>query len=448
MSSFARRAFLCTASAACVFSLFSLGAMVSACDLAFDLGITAKVDAGPSVDGPGDQDAGDEAPGYADGGHAGAVADAGTDAQGLSSLVGACSTSGGGVQAGSPWPMEGRCPTRQSSTSQIATRSTAVRWTFNASSFGDLYGGPSIAADGTVYVVAKEQLLAVRPDGTLAWSSALGGTRKAYGVPTLAADGTIYVAGSGTPSGALVAFTPLGKQKWVYDGPKFSRAPSVAADGTLYVPGKDGRVYAIRPDGSLAWTFTTGTGGAVWSSPTIRPDGVLYFGSADGTVYALRPDGSALWSYASGAPIRRPVVLGADGAVYALNSKVVALDSSGKVLWKFTPPPTTLPALAVAPDGTLRLLADTALFALTREGHELWGFVHNTIPSSTVAIDGSGTALFVIGDDYSIGRVYAVDASGKKAWDLALPKGGFDPAIGADGTVYFTDGSKLYAIGQ
>jgi outer membrane protein assembly factor BamB len=427
----------------------SLALLLLGCDLAVDLGSSAKLDGGtaPAVSGGNSSDASNE---RADG--AAPVVEAGSSP----SQIANCSTTFG-VQAGAPWPMAGRCPTRQARTTQIATQTAHVRWIYDAGTTSSdcpscmVLGGPSIAADGTLYVAGRTKLIAVHPDGTTAWTASLDG-RSAYGAPTIGVDGTIYLGASlvltsgASTSGALYAFNPAGTKKWSYEAP-ILRAPSVASDGTLYAPGDDGNVYAIRSDGTLAWTHHTG--GRVVASPTIGPTGSVYFGSSDGVLYAVDPDGVERWKFASGDPIRRAVVIAADGTIYGSNTKVFAVSSSGALLWTFAPPTGFPTGVAVAPDGTVRVIAD-GLFALTPAGTTTWGFVGGGGPSDgSPSIDGAGTSLFPTGQlGNSFGRFLAVDAGGNQKWTLTLPEGAAEPpAIGADGTVYFVVGTKLYALG-
>lgn len=427
-----------------------LAVALSGCDFAVDLGITGKVDGGPAA---ANTELPDGGAGATDGG-----SDATADVDVDPSLTVTCGTAG--VQPGSPWPMEARCTTRQAQTKQIAAQSASVKWAYDAGATSTqcpscvTLSGPSIAADGTLYVTGGKQLLAVHPDGTLAWSAPLTSGALAlssYGAPSIGVDGSIYLGASLMPgsgpvtTGAALAFTPGGTKKWSYDAPVF-RAPSIASDGTMYFPGYDGKVYAIRSDGTLAWAFATA--GNIAATPAIGPGGIIYVGSADGALYAISPDGLKLWSYASGDPIRRPVVVAPDGTLYASGSKLLAISPGGALLWTFSPPTGVPTGVAIANDGSLRVVADH-LFALTTAGTTKWGFVGGGPSNGAASVDGADTALFTtgqLGDAY--GRLVAVDAAGAEKWIMTLPEGAANPpAIGADGTVYITVGTKLYAVG-
>src|SRR5438477_110381 len=81
-------------------------------------------------------------------------------------------------------------------------------------------------------------------------------------------DGTIYV-GAGSN---LIAVNPDGSLKWSYPAADWiDSSPAIGPDGTIYVGSWDDNLYAVRPDGSEKWRFTADDN--VSTSPAIAADG-------------------------------------------------------------------------------------------------------------------------------------------------------------------------------
>ncbi len=190
----------------------------------------------------------------------------------------------------------------------------------------------------------------------------------------------------------------------------------------------DGAVYSLNPDGSVRWVFT-GTTDWVDSSPTIDVDGSVYFGGWDGWLYALDGDtGGLKWKYEIGNVITASPAIGPDGNLYvgAHDGILYAFSPGGSLLWTFEAGQELGPISAGAvfnPAGN-RLYFGTetgVLYCLsTVTGQEIWNF---PIPLKF----------------RNIQEIHAILAP---------------PAVGPDGTVYFTcengmvfgvppDGSRL-----
>jgi outer membrane protein assembly factor BamB len=185
------------------------------------------------------------------------------------------------------------------------------------------WSSPAIGKDGTVYVVG-ERLLALRSDGSLAWSYApASGPLKGFAAhPAVGGEGVIYF-GAGHD---MHAVRPDGTEKWVRRIGWTESSPAIAADGTLYIgtgsrPDEAARFCALNPqDGSFKWTFPIRN--AVDSSPAVGGDGLIYFGSDDGLFYALTPEGKLKWQLDIGAGPERfgeidtSPAIGPDGSIY------------------------------------------------------------------------------------------------------------------------------------
>ena len=153
-------------------------------------------------------------------------------------------------------------------------------------------------------------LIALRPDGSIAWEVQLGGAIE--GAASVDDDGMIY---AGTGRGEVVQLSEDGDVKWRYQtGDEVRATPAIARDGTVIVGSYDGRIYALSPAGTLRWKFATG--GRVRASARIDADGRIYVGSQDNFLYCVGSNGDLLWRYNVGQDVDSTVEIGADGTLY------------------------------------------------------------------------------------------------------------------------------------
>jgi len=170
---------------------------------------------------------------------------------------------------------------------------------------------PVIHPTGLVIIGTTEgSLMALRPDGSLAWEVALGGAIE--GAASVGDDGQIY---TGTGRGEIVQLDQAGSVHWRFKtGNEVRATPAIARDGTIIVGSYDGNVYAISPSGALRWKVATG--GRVRASARIDADGRIYVGSQDNFLYCIDPSGSVLWRYNVGQDVDSTVEIGSDGTLY------------------------------------------------------------------------------------------------------------------------------------
>lgn len=143
--------------------------------------------------------------------------------------------------------------------------------------------GLAPSADGGVYVVNRDGLRALRPDGSTRWFLASPDLTTG---PVLGADQTLYV---GSRTNALLALTPDGQTLW--SAPLDGAVPVpavVGADGGVFAGTAAGTVTAWNQDGSPRWQSNVGA--AITTAPTLTPEGSLLFGTDTGTLWALRTD--------------------------------------------------------------------------------------------------------------------------------------------------------------
>jgi outer membrane protein assembly factor BamB len=153
-------------------------------------------------------------------------------------------------------------------------------------------------------------LIALRPDGAVAWEVALGGALE--GAASVDDEGRIYV---GAGNGEIIQVDQEGTVRWRFKtGDEVRATPAIARDGTVIVGSYDGNVYAISPSGALRWKVATGA--RVRASARIDADGRIYVGSQDNFLYCVDPNGLVLWRYNVGQDVDSTVEIGSDGTLY------------------------------------------------------------------------------------------------------------------------------------
>ncbi len=306
-----------------------------------------------------------------------------------------------------------------------------LKWRFEGARIPDSNGywarSPALAADGTVYV-ASDKLYAVSPpatgkEGVLKWSYQVPRTKMeshewpTIGGPSIGADGTIYVAGA-----QLCALSPVpkgsnGVLRWSFDEVSGQETPpAIAPDGTIYVDGAGGLAGISPPTrgtrGSLMWSFPAEYIG--WSS-AVADDGTVYGRELNGDgVVAVSPpaagqEGKVVWSYATRCGfIDGPPAIGPDGALYV-----------------------------GCTDGDLLALAKPRTGNL---GELRWRWFHHGAHGvrSAPAVGADGTVFFGANDGniYAVSPPETGTVAVEK-WAFRTQGPVFSsPAIGPDGTVY------------
>ncbi len=127
-----------------------------------------------------------------------------------------------------------------------------------------------------------------------------------------------------------------GRILWVLDlGEKLAGGPVVAADGVLYITAEQGALIALSQDGREQWRITLPEP-AVFS-PALNARGEAYVLGLDGSLFAVSPAGALLWQTTPDAasPPLSAAAVGKDGtAYYAMEKGLVAVRSTGRILWE------------------------------------------------------------------------------------------------------------------
>jgi large repetitive protein len=320
-----------------------------------------------------------------------------------------------GLQPGSPWPMEARCPTRVSQAAGPGPTASTKGWT------ADLAGQESglvVAADGTLYVCAGGTLQAIGADATPKWETS-GVT--CANTPAIGADGTIYVGGTNV----LTALTPPTSQggspttKWTFPTATGTvSSPNIGGDGTVYVT-VGNEVYAVSSAGAQRWTYTTAA--SIPGMVAIGLTGMIYV-AAD-TLYALDSTGALKWKAANGdagitsyySPVVGPVV-GSSETVLLATEDITAV-SDGAQLWSTSLNGAPWASPAVAPDGTVFGVANggncVAMDPSTGTGK--WTYTAADTILTQPAVDSTGSLYFL-----ADGNVYGLTVSGTLLFSTSI----------------------------
>ncbi|KJD31116.1 hypothetical protein PK35_16255 [Tamlana nanhaiensis] len=135
-------------------------------------------------------------------------------------------------------------------------------------------------------------------DGSIIWDNASRPNAKLeQGGPSIAADGTVYVGGE---DNKMVAYNPNdGSIKWEYETTgAILAAPALDNDGNLYFGDRAGYFYVVDPNGENKWAKTQ-LDEEINSSAAIDGNGVIYILTRNNTdrkgkVYALKTNATGI----------------------------------------------------------------------------------------------------------------------------------------------------------
>jgi hypothetical protein len=435
------------------------------------------------------------------GGQGGASSSSGGGAGGPTPLAVKCAAA---LLDGAPTPMQGYCPTRANQAPGNGPKAPQIAWTATPFAIDEPenYLPASIVVDpvGTAYVVidaspmnptgSPNQVFAIDPDGTVAWTTSL--PAPTYD-PALAAEGRVWLAatpGVGSAfcppddggfvkevcEAALIALSPTTGQRVALvdvlipfqidvDAPGYGTM-AMASDGSFFLESVSNS--DLSPDQSVARVSSTGT--VQWQWPPFQGAGLqlvppLIVGPSDdvvGTdginVVLLDAVGNQVWQEDVDVQL---AAVNAQGAVVALSTDknaLLTLDVNGNTLETIplavTIGPTDAAQLAIAGDGTILVLlaneatspgltkAEVQIYAIDASGQTRWSTTLQAIlpydPATLTThyglfVDASGTVIV------TAGSITGIDlASGTTLWTLQPPhaQSCLRPAVlGANGAI-------------
>lgn len=380
-----------------------------------------------------------------------------------------------------PWPQFHGDYNHTGYTAIDGPKTGTLKWRYQATDGGDGAPPTSVAVDshGIVYVGTPTKIVALRADGTVKWHKNYTNVQG----PAISPNGkSIYFSGNNR----LVKIKRSnGDKQWVYhmdDSTIFG--PTIGPDGTIYQGSWDQNLYAINPDGTLGWKFPTA--GAISYPASVNEHGTVFLGAGDshsgtdGHVYAIKHNGTERCNYDTGTDRAGSPAIGQDGLIYvAAAPTLYVLNKNCELQWSDGPnvgggdggddggDGDDLAGLhsaaaddvagiitpGIANDGRIYLgNSNGVIMAIDPDTHEtLWSYQTDAssenvygIPSFPV-VDGHGRVYMGAMD----GKMYALKRDGTLLWayatDGAIAEAA--PALGADGTLYFSsDDGYVYAI--
>jgi hypothetical protein len=199
-------------------------------------------------------------------------------------------------------------------------------------------------------------------------------------------------------------------------------------------------------------------GSYIYGSPSLAPDRTIYAPAPQSqSLYALTIDGGTKWQAGTYFKTADTAAIGADGTVYTTGGGLYAFSAGGTSLWVNETNSFVGSCAAIGMDGTIYVASYGAgyLYAVTPGGDVKWKTAlafdepTNAPPVKCPAIDSQGTVYHA-----AFHSLFAVSPQGNLQWTFTHPGDTNNPAnqtltspaIGPDGTIYVTFGSKLYAL--
>ncbi|MFK7988095.1 MAG: PQQ-binding-like beta-propeller repeat protein [Sandaracinaceae bacterium] len=290
--------------------------------------------------------------------------------------------------------------------------------------------GPTVSADGALYVGSMGGLHALSPDGTQRWLAEVGAVHSA---PSLSPSSDVIAV---TRGGEVLRVSPGGQVVRRSDlGAPARGSPLVLDDGSVLIATIDRRVH--RLDANLRPVFqaelSDGTAGTL--SRTRR--GLLAVTSGR-TVTLLTAEGARVREVGLPGRVTTALAVADDGTSWVSTTEglLTQLDPRGRVRAQLDVGSRHFDgaSLAIAPDGSVRVPTMTeGIVCVGPGGTERWRFPNPPGFSGPASVGTDGTTLAVD----RTGRMIAVDPQGAERWRVVLGTYSFSPPVlGADGTIY------------
>ncbi len=307
--------------------------------------------------------------------------------------------------------------------------------------------GPTVAADGSLYVGNRGGLTSLAPDGTERWHQSIG---HLVAAPSLAPGGDVVAVSAG---GVVTVVSPQGVVRRTFDlGAPARASPLVLDDGSVVVGTIDRQVHRLDANLRRVFRVTLGDGSnrnplslsrrgrmaassgrMVWlldpmgavvrqvslagratAAPVVADDGTLWVPTVEGVLHAIDPSGRVRSRTELGSrhyDLAAPAI-GRDGAIRVptLSGGLVCVGASGTVRWT-APNPNgyQAPASIDANDTTLVVDRGGVLRAIAADGRELWSVTLETFTYEAPVLAADGT-LYVTTERGSVRAYAAPDA--------------------------------------
>ena len=292
---------------------------------------------------------------------------------------------------------------------------------------------------------------------------------RSYYAPVVDANNNVYRADY---YGYLTKLNSNGEIQWQFslENGWFDGSPALSSDGsTVYLACSWDYFYALNTsDGSIRWRYPTLSVDEddytiypeyECSSPIVGPDGVIYFATDQGDLIALNPNGSLKWKCAisPGAYLYyNAPTLGTDGSIYVCDiddSVVYAIDTaSGDVQWSVDVPDINGPAVLGSNNALYIAAGGDGIYKIDTATHQVvtppFFYATGYYLVFSPAVGSDGTVYFTastLGGENTI--LYAYSANGTEKWSYQLPSEGCtSPVVDSNNVVYVTLDPGIMAI--
>lgn len=192
-------------------------------------------------------------------------------------------------------------------------------------------------------------------------------------------------------------------------------------------------------DPKLLWSYPLEE--ATGLPPVIGEDGTLYLHTRTGVV-AVGVDGQRKWAWKSEQGFGL-LALGRHGQIYvAGETELTALDSLGRLLWRFPLERGSLAPPLVGQGGVIYVSTGPGLLAVTSEGKLKWEYNWRQ-PIGWPVETPRGDLLVT-----TPGRLRAVRPDGTEAWSVQFRGRMMNTPVSVDrdGTIYYRGADRLYVL--
>lgn len=318
-----------------------------------------------------------------------------------------------------------------------------------------VYASPSVGPNGDIYVAVRDLknsgsarksfMFAVKADGTLHWSYALGlDGNFNYITPAIDAQGRIYLGHLSNKPFAVAVVDPVsGEAVQTIETPVGIRSGlSLSKFGDIYFcsTGSEG-LLAYGKDGTDKFQFNSLfsiTGGAI----AVGAEGVLYTvggTTSGGAVAAVNADGTQKWVVETSGTIQYGgAVIGTDGTIYANGGKavegktsagIVAIDKDGSLRWHFGTKEDVNNCVPLIDNrGYIHFVSDDAVYYIVKSDGTL--FASSKLGVKTYAspvMDNKGNLLIGVETEAGVSSMFCIQSGAKSFADSEWPMKGQNP---------------------
>lgn len=318
-----------------------------------------------------------------------------------------------------------------------------------------VYASPSVGPNGDIYVAVRDLkssgaarksfMFAIKADGTLHWSYALGiDGNFNYITPAIDAQGRIYLGHLTNKPFAVAVIEPEnGEAVQTIETPVgICSGLSLSKSGDIYFcsTGSEG-LLAYGKEGTNKFQFNSLfsiTGGAI----AVGAEGTLYTvggTTSGGAIAAINADGTQKWVVATPGTIQYGgVVIGADGTIYANGGKavegatsagIVAINKDGSLKWRFGTEDDVNNCVPLVDNrGYVHFVSDAAVYYIVKPDGTLFASSKLGVKTNASPVmDNKGNLFIGVETEAGVSSMLCIQSGAKSFADSEWPMKGQNP---------------------